>query len=98
MSAANPRLYTVRNGASSLPSTLAAAMTWQYFWWEVQGCGPADAVRWRITRNQQNELSITSLPDLEEDIFGYLRDPFLVQQGDNLVVLHIDEKELQTDS
>lgn len=106
MSADNPVLYTVPNGgttAGSLPPTLTDAFLWQDFWWEVQACGPVGTVRWRITKDGPDKVTVTNLAEqeqvgfvAEEETFGFsaLQDQLLVQQGDNLVVVHIDEEQL----
>lgn len=100
MTADNPVLYTVPNEGthlSSNPPALAAAIPWSIFWSEVQKCGPGGAVTWRITKDPGGELSAKSPADLEQLNFADLQNELLLEAGDNLVVLHIDESELRAD-
>jgi hypothetical protein len=110
MAAANPVLYTTpagRASASSLPKALRGALSWPDFWSEIQSCGPVGATRWRIREDPHGVLTVTDLAS--EDTVGVAvlqavpqdgwravpRDGWRVEQGDNLVVLHIDEHELR---
>ena len=105
---ANPVLYTVPGsdaGTDELPNALHDAFLWQWFWWEVGKCGPDGAVRWRITEGPQGRLVVTNLADEEQVSFladseepgrDIVQDQLLMQQGDNLVIVHIDEKQLRT--
>ena len=108
MDKANPVLYTVPGsdaGTDELPNALHDAFLWQWFWWEVGKCGPDGAVRWRITEGPQGRLVVTNLADEEQVSFladseepgrDIVQDQLLMQQGDNLVIVHIDEKQLRT--
>ncbi len=99
-------LYTVPGGdagTDELPRALHDAFPWQWFWWEVWKCGPEGAVRWRITEDPPGRIVVTNLADEEQVSFpadaeeaghDILQDQLLVQPGDNLVVVHIDEKQL----
>jgi hypothetical protein len=111
MDKANPVLYTVPGGGAGtgpLPKALESAFPWKWFWWEVRNCGPDGAVVWRITTDPGGRLVVTNLADQEQVTFltdeedeagpGALRGPLPVQQGDNLVVVHIDEKQLRANS
>lgn len=105
MTAANPVLYTIPSGgasAASLPKALRGALSWPDFWSEVQTCGPDGATRWRIREDPPGVLAVTDLANEERfdfadlaDLQVGLQDGWLVERGDNLVVLHIDEYELQ---
>jgi hypothetical protein len=106
MAVDNPVLYTAPNGGATtdpLPPTLTGAFLWQDFWSEVQECGPVGTVRWRITTDGPDKVVATDLAAQEQVSFPAeeqptgvdpLRDQFLVQQEDNLVVVHIDEEQL----
>ena len=110
MKKANPVLYTVPNddtNTETRPKALKDALPWQRFWSEVRDCGPAGATRWRITKHRLGRIVYTNLADeeragfpsdVEQGVFDVLQNPLPVQQGDNLVVIHIDEKELRVDS
>ncbi len=105
MDKANPVLYTVPGGGAGAgppPKALDGAFPWQLFWWEVWNCGPTGAVRWRITGDEGGRLLVTNLADEEPVTFpadlGALRNPLPVQQGDNLVIVHIEEKQLRPNS
>jgi hypothetical protein len=98
MSAENPVLYTVPNGAvdvSSYSPALASAVPWPIFWSDVQNCGPGGTVTWRITKDPGGELSAKSSAGQEQVNLGDLQNELLLEVGDNLVVLHIDERELR---
>ena len=109
MEKAKPVLYTVPHDGGNTngpPETLKDAFPWQLFWREVWNCGPDGTVRWRITEDRPGRMVVTNLADEEEiDVpvdeeqagFGTLQDQLLVQQEDNLVIVHIDEKALQTE-
>lgn len=110
MKASNPVLYTVPNlGAStnSLPPALADAFLWQDFWRKVLAYGPVSTARWRITKDERDRIIVTNLADQEKGYapgdeeqagFDALPRQLLVQPGDNLVVVHIDEKQLGANS
>jgi hypothetical protein len=103
-------LYTVPNlGAStnSLPPALADAFLWQDFWRKVLAYGPVSTARWRITKDERDRIIVTNLADQEKGYapgdeeqagFDALPRQLLVQPGDNLVVVHIDEKQLGANS
>lgn len=105
MAAANPVLYTIPAGgvsAFSLPKALKGALPWPRFWSDIRNCGPVGATRWRIREGPRGDLTVTDLANEERgnlpdsaDLQIDLQDGWLVEPGDNLVVLHVDEEELQ---
>lgn len=110
MDRANPVLYTVSGRDASRgepPKVLRDAFSWQWFWWEVWNCGPRGAAIWRITEDPQGRIEVTNLgdeeqiillTDAEEPTFGAVQRQLLARQGDNLVIFHIDEKQLRVNS
>lgn len=101
-------LYTIPYGCGSEEprhNALKDAFLWKRFWREFRNCGPDGARRWRITRDRLGKIIVVDLADeqqvsLQTDeepaYFEPLPEQLVVRPGDNLVVFHIDEKQLRT--
>jgi hypothetical protein len=99
MTAANPVLYTVPGSVTpSLPSPLAGALSWSDFWSEIQRCGPEGANRWRVREvhdgRSRSAFSIEDLLDGEQFDLDLLQQEIVLEEGDNLFILNINEEEL----
>ena len=101
MGAADAVLYTVPYATPALPSQLAGALGWQDFWASISRCGPEKSERWRVRETADAHgrpvLSIISLLDNEPRGLDLLQGELISEEGDNVVVLHIDEEVLADD-